>query len=121
MTTINALGLTAESEKVEYPSHLPVILGLVSLVLSTVLVVLQFLSNHSLTMHFLGYVLSPFGVVGALAWARSEHLKRSDNPWYDVSRGERTLTVLQALAAFSFLAGAIHAWQIGVMLTQGMG
>ena len=121
MTMTNTLGLAAETNKVEYPSRFPVILGLISLSLSTVLVVTQLLDNDSLAIHVLGYVLSPFGVVGALAWARSEHLKRSDNPWYDVSRGERTLTVLQALAAFSFLAGAIHAWQIGVMLTQGMG
>jgi len=111
----------AQPQTVEYPSPLPIVVGLVSLVVSTFLVVLQISGNHSLTMHALGYIFSPFGVVGALAWARNEHLKRSDNPWYDVIRGERTITILQALAAFSFLIGAVHAWQIGVILTQGMG
>ena len=121
MTAASSFGSTGESTKVQYPSPLPIILGVGSLVVSAFLVVLQISGNHSLTMHVLGYVFSPFGVVGALAWARSEHLKRSDNPWYDVSRGERTLTTLQALAAFSFLVGVVHAWQIGVILTQGMG
>lgn len=70
----------------------------------------------------IGYAMTPFGVVLALAWARTAGLQRLDDPWFDASTWRQQVRRLQIAALLSFLvagphvlvlARAIQAWWSG--------
>jgi hypothetical protein len=109
----------ADTPKVEYPSVITIAVGGIALTASIAILLSQ-LGENSLMMHVIGYLLTPFVVVGTLSFARHDHLKKSDNPWYDAFKGEKFLKLLQALTAASFLVGLAHAWFIGVLVSQAL-
>ena len=97
----------------------PVIVSVVALLVSLAISVIAFIGkNHSLGIHGLGYLLSPFLVVGCLATERAIHLKKCNDPWYDAPRGMVFIKYLQILSALAFLVGAEHAWQLAVLLSR---
>jgi hypothetical protein len=55
-----------------------------------------------------GYLLTPFGVVGALAVARRSGLKNLDDPWFDRVRLRGQMRLLQFLAIGAFLLAVPH-------------
>lgn len=55
-----------------------------------------------------GYGLTPFSVVAALAWARISGLKRLDDPWFDRVRLRQQTRTLQVLAVLSFMLAVPH-------------
>jgi hypothetical protein len=119
MSFANSLNPISDTPKVEYPSAITIVIGAIALFASVAILVFQ-LDANSLRMHIIGYLLTPFVVVGTLSFARHGHLKKSDNPWYDAFKGEKFLKLLQILTAASFLVGLAHAWFIGVLVSQGL-
>lgn len=55
-----------------------------------------------------GYLLTPFGVVGALGWARATGLRLLDDPWFDTVRWRAQLRRLQAASALAFGLAVPH-------------
>lgn len=62
---------------------------------------------------FVGWLLTPFVVVGCLAWARILVVARSSDPWFDRPDARRKLRVLQGLTLLAFIASLPHVWRIG--------
>ena len=91
------------------PSPLPLIVAIVALVASVSLAVLF---RDSLPAAIVGYLLTPFAVVGCLGWARGQHLNRLPDLWYDSTQGAKQLMMLQILSAVAFLVGFVHMWRI---------
>ena len=93
----------------EFPSPLPLVVAGLVLVLSIGIALLLASDPRAAVV---GYLLTPFGVVAALAWARIRHLRSTRNAWYDRSRGEQQLRILQILTLLSFLVGLVHIWRM---------
>lgn len=55
-----------------------------------------------------GYVLTPFGVVGALAVARRRGLAKLDDPWFDRIRLRAQMKRLQAATVLAFVVAVPH-------------
>ena len=119
MSFANPTNPIVDTPRVQHPSVVTIVVGAIALISSVAILVSQ-LDANSLRMHVIGYLLTPFVVVGTLSFARHGHLKKSDNPWYDAFKGEKFLKLLQVLTAASFLVGLAHAWFIGVLVSQGM-
>jgi len=90
-------------------STLPLIAAAVALVISIV---------AALTMRtgvgpIVGWILTPFVVVGCLAWARFLFLSKSSDPWFDRTDGRRKLRILQVITLLAFLVSLPHIWRIG--------
>lgn len=62
---------------------------------------------------FIGWILTPFVVVGCLAWARVLVVSKSSDPWFDRSDARKKLLVLQVLTLLAFTASLPHVWRIG--------
>ena len=60
-----------------------------------------------------GWLLTPFVVVGCLGWGRAQFIKNSADPWFDRDRGRGTVRVLQALTLVAFIASIPHIWRMG--------
>lgn len=60
-----------------------------------------------------GWILTPFVVVGCLAWARFLVLSKSRDPWFDRADGRRKLRILQVLMMLAFVVSLAHVWRIG--------
>lgn len=66
------------------------------------------LADRPVAASVLGYLLTPFGVVAALAWARSAGLRKLDDPWFDRFRLRAQLRRLQVAAILAFLLAVPH-------------
>lgn len=62
---------------------------------------------------FVGWVLTPFVVVGCLAWARILVVSNSSDPWFDRPDARKKLLVLQILTLLAFVVSLPHVWRIG--------
>lgn len=62
---------------------------------------------------FMGWILTPFVVVGCLAWARILVVNKSSDPWFDRPNAQTKLRVLQVLTLLAFIASLPHVWRIG--------
>lgn len=62
---------------------------------------------------FVGWFLTPFVVVGCLAWARILVVNNSSDPWFDRPDARVKLRVLQVLTLLAFVASLPHVWRIG--------
>lgn len=91
------------------PSPLPLIVAIVALIASVALAVLF---RDSFPAAIVGYLLTPFVVVGCVGWARGRHLNRLPDLWYDGPQGAKQLTMLQITSAVAFLIGFAHMWRI---------
>ena len=60
-----------------------------------------------------GWILTPFVVVGCLAWARILVVNKSSDPWFDRPDAQTKLRVLQVLTLLAFIASLPHVWRIG--------
>jgi len=60
----------------------------------------------------IGYVLTPFGVTGALILARSVDLRLQGNPAYLRLDGQRRIRIVCLLVGISFLPALLHIWYI---------
>ena len=95
------------------PSKTPRYVAIGICVLS-ILIALIF--DNSLVLSIMGYILTPFGVVGCLLWARAEDLKKSPDPYYDRTKGGfkkyTFIDTMQFATGVAFLIGIIHIWRI---------
>jgi hypothetical protein len=119
MTFANPINPSVDTPRVNHPSVITIVVGAIALAASIAILITQPNAN-SFAIHVIGYLLTPFVVVGTLSFARHSHLKKSDDPWYDTFKGEKFLKLLQVLTAASFLVGLGHAWFIGVIVSQGL-
>jgi hypothetical protein len=68
-----------------------------------------------------GYLLTPFAVVGALAWARSAGLAQLDDPWFDRIRLRAQMRRMQLLALLAFLLAVPHVFIIARAIQAAIG
>jgi hypothetical protein len=78
-------------------------------------------SARVVTAAVIGYVLTPFTVVAALAWARAAGLKRLDDPWFDRTRLRAQMRRLQLLALLSFLVAVPHVFILARAIQVALG
>ena len=90
-------------------SPLPLIVAAVALLLSIGVAVVWRTGAGPLV----GWALTPFVVVGCLAWARFLFLSKSSDPWFDRGDGRKKLRVLQVLTILAFVVSLVHIWRIG--------
>jgi len=90
-------------------SPLPVFVAAGALLASTALMFV----GKAWPLPAVGWLLTPFVVVGCLAWGRAQFIKSSADPWFDRDRGRGTVRVLQALTLVAFIASIPHIWRIG--------
>jgi len=80
------------------------------------------LVERSLTVSAaVGYLLTPFGVVGALAWARTAGVARLDDPWFDRVRLRNQMRRLQIMALLAFVLAVPHVVIIARAIQRTMG
>lgn len=87
----------------------PIVVALVAIALSALLIFVRLGALGP----FIGWLLTPFAVVGCLAWARAIFVSKSSDPWFDRTDARRKLRVLQVLTFLAFLLSLPHAWRIG--------
>jgi hypothetical protein len=68
-----------------------------------------------------GYLLTPFAVVAALAWARSTGLTKLDDPWFDRIRLRAQMRRMQALALLAFVLAVPHVFIIARAIQAALG
>lgn len=90
-------------------SVLPVIVAGIALGLSAALVIVRLGTAGP----FIGWILTPFVVVGCLAWGRALFVSKSSDPWFDRPDGRRKLLILQVMTLLGFLLSLPHVWRIG--------
>lgn len=90
-------------------SPLPVFVAGAALVASTVLMFV----GKAWPLPLLGWILTPFVVVGCLGWARVLVLKGSSDPWFDRAHAQTSVRLLQVLTFVAFVASIPHIWRIG--------
>lgn len=90
-------------------SSLPIYLAGIFLVLSTILMVL----GRAWPLPLVGWLLTPFAVVGCLMWARILMIRGLADPLFDQADARRKQLVLQLLTFVAFIASAPHIWRIG--------
>lgn len=90
-------------------SLLPVIVAGVALALSAALVFVRLGTAGP----FIGWILTPFVVVGCLAWGRALFVSNSSDPWFDRPDGRRKLLILQLMTLVGFVLSLPHVWRIG--------
>jgi len=96
-------------EEAKKQSLLPAIIAAACLAVSVVLI----LVGRPWPLPLLGWILTPFGVVACLAWARAVFVKNSGDPWFDRVDAKRKMLLLQVLTFVSFLVSLPHVWRIG--------
>jgi len=101
--------VVTDTIKAQHLSPLPVFVAGAALVLSTILMVI----GRAWPLPLLGWILTPFVVVGCLVWARVLFVRSSTNPLFDRVAAKRILVVLQALTFVAFIASLPHVWRIG--------
>jgi hypothetical protein len=99
----------AWTEEVKKQSFLPIVIAALLLVVSITMIFV----GRAWPLPLLGWVLTPFGVVACLAWARAVFVKNSGDPWFDRVDAKRKVLVLQALTLIAFLVSLPHVWRIG--------
>jgi len=95
-----------------------------ALAASVVLIVLghRDVSTEQATLvALLGYLLTPFGVVVALACARRSGLARLDDPWFDRVRLRSQMRRLQILVIGAFLLAIPHVFVLARFLQVVLG
>lgn len=95
--------------RAQHLSSLPVFVAGGALVLSTFVMVV----GRVWPLPLLGWLLTPFVVVGCLVWARVLFLRASTNPLFDQVAARRLLVLLQAMTFVAFVASIPHVWRIG--------
>lgn len=109
------------------PSPLPEFLALASLAASGLVAYLsgdeRILGGIPVLAALAGYALTPFGVVAALAGARTAGLARLDDPWFDRTRLRGQMRRLQVLALLAFGAAVPHVFVLAraIQLALGIG
>jgi len=73
------------------------------------------------TFAVIGYLLTPFGVVASLVWARVAGIKQQADPWFDVIGLRRQLRRLQAATLLSFVIAYPHITTIAQWATVRFG
>lgn len=112
-----------------FPSKAPEIVAVAALAVSLLLTttvrdLLPFLSlgvGSVRTVATVGYLLTPFVVVGSLVWARADGIQRQVDPWFDVLGLARQLRRLQAVALLSFIVAFDHVTTIATWATTIFG
>jgi len=90
-------------------SPLPVFIAGAALAASTVLMFV----GKAWPLPLAGWLLTPFVVVGCLAWSRAQFIRESADPWFDRDRGRGTVRLLQLMTLVAFVASFPHIWRIG--------
>lgn len=111
------ISTTATLGTEEFPSDgvvkrlglMPVWVAGLALAISTALLFLKLGSAGP----FVGWLFTPFVVVGCLAWGRFRYVVESSDAWFDRPDGRRKLLVLQVLTLLAFLLSLPHVWRIG--------
>lgn len=102
-------GVPVWNEEAKKQSFLPIVMASLFLVFSIALIFF----GRAWPLPLLGWILTPFGVVACLAWARAVFVKNSGDPWFDRVDAKRKMLVLQALTFVAFLVSLPHVWRIG--------
>lgn len=108
-----ALPVDLGTRSIVRPNPLPLI---VAGALVFVSLVIYLTLSQQVWSSWLGYILTPFGVVVTLVWARTAHLKMSAEIWYDRFGGQRLIRLMQVVTAVAFVVGAFHIWRIATSL-----
>lgn len=87
----------------------PTFVAIVALAASSALVVV----GRTWPLPLLGWLLTPFVVVGCLVWARALSIRSAANPMFDREEARKRLVVLQILTFLAFLVSLPHVWRIG--------
>ncbi|MCF8550356.1 MAG: hypothetical protein K9G09_05650 [Pontimonas sp.] len=100
-------------------SAAPLVVGIVALVASALLEVLDYLAVSPFTydvVNVIGYFLTPFVVFMCVAWdAASQRLGRR-SPWFDVRPGYSH--TLRVLAIVSLAVAVVHILELGHALGE---
>lgn len=94
-----------------WPIAVAVALVAVSCMLGVVLLP-RFDTDTMLPEAIVGYVLTPFGVTGALILARRMDLRLQGNPAYLRLDGQRRIRLVGLIVGLSFLPALLHIWYI---------
>lgn len=119
----------ASSGTPSFPSKAPEIVAAVALGVSIVLTstvrellpILSLGAGSVRTIAVVGYLLTPFAVVGSLVWARADGISRQADPWFDVLGLGRQLRRLQVVALLSFIVAFDHVTTIATWATTVLG
>lgn len=119
----------ASSGTPSFPSKAPESIAYLALAISVLLTTtfrdfLPFLTlgaDAVQAIAFVGYLLTPFAVVGSLVWARADGIGRQSDPWFDVLGLARQLRRLQAVALASFIVAFDHVTTIATWATTRIG
>lgn len=68
----------------------------------------------------IGYLLTPFGVVGALGRARATGLRLLDDPWFDAIRWRAQVRRLQIGSALAFGVAVPHVLVLARLIQAGV-
>lgn len=125
----SAGSFAATAGRATFPSKAPEFLALGALLTSICLTsqlrsVLPFPAitpSSALSLATLGYLLTPFIVVGALVWARADGVRRQSNPWFDTLGLARQLRRLQLASLISFVVAFDHVTTIATWATARFG
>lgn len=119
----------AGSSRASFPSKAPEFFAFVALLASLGLTsqlrgadfLPVFTPSTALSLATLGYLLTPFAVVGALVWARADGVRRQSNPWFDTLGLARQLRRLQLASLLSFVIAFDHVTTIATWATARFG
>ena len=101
--------VSMDTVRAQHLSPLPVFVAGGALVLSTLVMVV----GRAWPLPLVGWLLTPFVVVGCLVWARVLFVRSSTNPLFDRIAAKRILMILQILTFVAFIASLPHVWRIG--------
>jgi len=124
-TRDDTFGAPSSARTVVRPSRVPELVAGGALVASLALSLLGVGGSDSdgsaALLALLGYVLTPFGVVGALAVARRSGLASLDDPWFDRARLRGQMRLLQVLAIGAFLLAVPHIFVLARFVQGKLG
>lgn len=140
------LGGAASRHVAHGPSPLPDVIAIIGLVLSAVLALAtapeatigrmpvigglaslaasgpgELIASRAVTASLFGYLLTPFIVVGALAWARQAGLAKMDDPWFDRFKLRAQMRRLQSMTLFAFIFAIPHVVIIARAIQASIG
>lgn len=120
--------VSSGSGQVTFPSKVPEILTLAALIVSLLLtswmrrvLPVALGADASLFVGLVGYLLTPFMVVGGLVWARADGIRRQADPWFDVLGLKAQLRRLQLAALIAFVIAFDHVTTIAQWATTRIG
>ncbi len=102
-------------QTVQYPSKLPLIVGIVLFLAGTALVPAAFYFEAR-WLFVVGYVLTPLSILFCVAWDSLSQRAGSKNPWFAVSK--KLSRGLRILAGVSFVPALAHIWFISDWLGE---